>query len=132
MPQAARTRKKPRARFKGVIRIEIMRIIWNIHTQTKSKEKAERILFKVAEALNVETGPIFVEKKGDGGCLCVFSHNLNSENLEECVYESFVMAQRIGYSWSLNGNIEEEIDLWSEKLQLPGIKAINAACNRNV
>lgn len=118
--------------MRGVIRISAMRLIWCIYTETKSKEKAGRLLKKIAELLEVELGATSIQKNDKGGCSCVFSHKLNCAGWGDNAYECLRFAQRIGYSWNLYGDIEEEVDIWSEKIKLPGIVSIHGTCTKNV
>ena len=109
-----------------------MRIVWAIYTETKSKEKAKIILAKISKMLEIELGDTIIQQNDKGGCSCVFSQIISSENWKESVFECLSIAQKVGYFWSVSGNIEEEIDIWSEKIKLTGVKAINATCEKNV
>jgi len=115
-----------------VIRIEIVDVTWTIFTETKSKKKAERILKRFISLLGIEGGEIEIEKRDDIGCSCYFSHDLESENWPYTVIECIVLAQKVGHSWSILSDINEEIDIWSEKIKLTGVDSIHGMCVKNV
>ncbi|MES9980562.1 MAG: hypothetical protein ABW107_17660, partial [Candidatus Thiodiazotropha sp. 6PLUC5] len=86
---------------------------WKVFTEANTPEKAKKVLKRVVDKMAVTHSNESVEPYHKGGFVCTFEITSNAQNWSEVVIESLSLAQRVGRGWVLYGNIENEIDAWS-------------------
>lgn len=100
-------------------------IILAVFTDASTEQKAENILSKLIEHLGLKTEVKHIEAYSKGGYQCTLNIEHSVEDWQQAVYECLIIAQAIGYSWTITGNVTEEIDLWSNKTKFSGITSFH-------
>lgn len=104
---------------------------WKIYTDAGSPEKAQGIVSAAIEKLSVATNDLKIERYHKGGFVCSFVSSSSSTSWPEVVLEAVKNAQTIGRNWLLTGDINNELDLWSNESSVIGIKSINLIVDAN-
>ena len=102
-----------------------------VFTDAMTAEKAEKILFKVIEKLSLAECETNIEPYNKGGFVCSFSISSSIESWSEVVLSAINSAQLIGRSWLLTGDINNEIEMWSNESPIIGVKSINVFVSAN-
>ena len=87
---------------------------------------AEKIINKVIAQLYQENDLKSIQTTANH-CLQII---IEGESWEACILKTMILCQSIGYEWALTGSILHEICLWSTKLKISGIKAIDISCEK--
>jgi hypothetical protein len=107
-------------------RLDLMKIWWRLYTNCTS-QKAARIVsskhFAQAGLRNAQINDMAAHE--EGGFVATCTTELSPTSWPELVFEALSVSQRVGHSWSLSGNIAEELDIWSSKSRIPGIVSIH-------
>lgn len=95
---------------------------WKISTNTKIKEKCQKILKQVIAKLgrlptDVEFEPHWDTKEYSVSFTLLFDRNTK----EELIFELIKSGQLIGYYWELNGSIESQTAAYSRESSISGI-----------
>lgn len=98
---------------------------WKIFTDANTVEKAHKVFQKVITQLEVECTLQGIESYHKGGFVCSFSSVTEVSNWPQVVFDALSMAQRIGRSWVLSGNLPEEVDAWSNASSVVGVQNIH-------
>ncbi len=98
---------------------------WRIFTDASTPEKAKKVMGWVVAKLAVSYREEKVEPYHKGGFVCSFEVTPNGRVWPEVVIESLALAQLIGRSWVLSGDIENGIDVWSNDSSVRGVQNIH-------
>lgn len=98
---------------------------WKIFTDANTPDKARKVLGWVIDKLSVQYTGSNIEPYPKGRFVCAFEVASSKSSWAEVVVESLALAQKVGRGWELNGNIEEEIDAWSNDSSVNGVKNIH-------
>lgn len=94
-------------------------------------EKAEKILSKVMEKLPLTEFEVSIEPYHKGGFVCSFSISSSIESWPEVILNAINTAQIIGRSWLLTGDINNEIEMWSNESPIIGVKSVHVFVSAN-
>lgn len=108
-----------------------MNIIWKIFTPANTAKKAGTVLNKVIDALEIKYDLPNIEPYHKGGYVCSFVIEEESNNWAEIVYKTLQQAQIIGRSFSITGNINKELDLWSNESLIVGVESVHICTTSN-
>ncbi len=102
-----------------------MRATLKIWTDAKSKVAAERILERAVQQLGfmlLDSTTEFYPKTEGYICLCGLE--IDCTAWESCVVETIALGQRLGYAWTIFGDIRQEVRGWATEARVVGVKAI--------
>lgn len=102
-----------------------------VFTDATTAEKAEKILSKVMEKLSLAEIEASIEPYHKGGFVCSFFTSSSIESWPEVILSTINTAQIIGRSWLLTGDINNEIEMWSNESSIIGVKSINVFVGAN-
>jgi hypothetical protein len=97
--------------------------ILSFHLEATSQKSMNNVFNKIKNKLekefnliivNIDDNQFYVEKIFD--------------DWKQCVYEMIVLSQRLGREWIINGIIQHEICLWTNKPNIVGVKCIEINC----
>lgn len=108
---------------------EIVQI--KVFTDAAAAEKAEKILSKVMEKLSLVECETNIEPYHKGGFVCSFFISSSIDSWPDVVLNTINTAQIIGRSWLLTGDINNEIEMWSNESPIIGVKSINVFVSAN-
>jgi hypothetical protein len=98
---------------------------WTIFTNASSEKAAQKIAYWALEKLKKPDVNIEMFSDVTHGFYCKFIISTSNKSWSEIILESLVMAQLIGKNWVLSGDIESELDAWSNHSNITGIKSIH-------
>ena len=97
-----------------------MKLTITLVLKTEETEKALRVISKLNQIIQADAPEL--EKYHKGGIKAVLSKDLHEVLWPNACISTMSTAQLFGRSWTLIGNIEEEISLVSEMFSVPGIE----------
>ena len=102
-----------------------MRSLWRTWVDAKTKDKSLRVFKEFRRYLGVEPQKQSIEPytKTDG-FVVDFEVELRSTAWSDCVCEVIEMGQRVGYDWTITGDVRYDPSGWSNKARISGIRAI--------
>lgn len=103
---------------------------WRIYTDTKRPEDAQYMAMKVQAQVVRDFTDIKIDDYHKGGHVVTFDISHEFEAWQAVVCDVIGCAQRMGRGWSISGFIDEELDLISNDLSIPGIKMVSCFCAR--
>lgn len=103
---------------------------WRIFTDTKTPEKALKLITKLKTRLDREPADVRVEPYHKGGHVVSLDLSHDAERWNDVVVDILTCAQTIGFGWSLSAFVQEEIELTTTHTSVAGIKMINCFCAR--
>ncbi|EKP05152.1 hypothetical protein LEP1GSC018_2653 [Leptospira kirschneri str. 2008720114] len=88
---------------------------WKVFLKVNKKEKAFRILSKIEKSFGYEIVSFTYEEYWKDKSLyeANFRIYLNSKNIENAVFQSLLLSQKLGFDWSVVGPIEIQLNQWS-------------------
>jgi len=98
---------------------------WRIFVDCKSSASASALASKLFQLASRTPGSIAVEPYHKGGHLITAATVLSETSWPHCVLESLSLAQRVARGWSITGNIQEELDAWSNESSVSGVTSIH-------
>ena len=98
---------------------------FKIFADVNTSDKARKVLHKVLTLLESDYSDEEVKSYHKGGFICSFTIALQTDNWPQSVFQALLMAQKIGRSWVLTGNIAEELDAWSSEPSVVGVQNIH-------
>jgi hypothetical protein len=100
-------------------------------TEAKSEEKALRVFERVRHNLGREALDRSVEPYPKiAGFVVAFWIELESQAWNDSVVEVIALGQRVGYQWTLSGDILTDTDGWSNKPSVSGVSSIQWMLDR--
>jgi hypothetical protein len=106
-----------------------MKAHWKIWTLATTEEKALRVVNRVAAQLGHPIQELAVEPYHSGGFVAVFVTLHSGPKWSDFVFEVIELAQRIGYSWTLTGDVRQQLDGFSNKPASPGVTSAQFICD---
>ena len=104
---------------------------WKIFTNAEDFKKAGKVLKWVLDQIGSEYDLPNIEEYHKGGFVCSFKIEEVSTEWERVVFSTIEKAQLIGRSWSLNGDIDSELDLWSSESTISGVSNMQVSICKN-
>ncbi len=108
-----------------------MSIYWKIFTDAGSKEKAEKVANATIKTIGVIGGNVDVNPYHKGGFTCSFESDSESGEWGSIILKTISLAQNIGRSYILNGDISVELDMWSNESSVSGVTNIQVIARKN-
>lgn len=102
-----------------------------VFTDATSTEKAEKILFEVMEKLSITECETNIQPYHKGGFICSISISSSFGSWPETVLSTINIAQLIGRGWLLTGDINSDLEMWSNESPIVGVKNINVFASAN-
>lgn len=106
-------------------------IDWKIFIKTGDAGKANRVFKAFTNLLNKDYDQKDIKPYHKGGFTASFITTIPKTGWEEVVFEALRLAQKVGRSWIITGDIETELDVWSNNPKLSGIDGIHVIVLRN-
>ncbi|MBN2733187.1 MAG: hypothetical protein JXR26_12220 [Balneolaceae bacterium] len=97
------------------------KITWKIFTNAQTEEKASQVIENLLDQLSVDYSNLEIKPYHKGGFTGTFCHPAGADTWSEAVIETLANAQQIGRSWILSGDIEKELDAWSNNSSITGV-----------
>ncbi len=111
--------------------IMAIRSFWRMWTEAKSEEKALRGFELVRGKLGREALDQSVEPYPKiTGFVVAFWIELESQAWNDSVIEVIALGQRVGYQWTLSGDILTDTEGWSNEPTVSGVRSIQWMLNR--
>lgn len=104
---------------------------WKIFTNSSTEEKAKKVFNAFSKTIAIQCGNLIIEPYHKGGYTCSCTIKLKATEWPEATLEALTKAQSVGRSWVLTGNIETELDAWSNEPCISGIQNIQLALIKN-
>ncbi len=101
-----------------------MSIYWKIFTDAGSEEKAEKVASTTIKTIGVIGDNLDVNPYHKGGFTCSFESDPETSEWCNTVLTTISLAQNIGRSYTLNGDISSELDMWSNESTVSGVTNI--------
>ncbi|RDH82833.1 MAG: hypothetical protein DIZ80_11210 [endosymbiont of Galathealinum brachiosum] len=101
-----------------------MNIHLKLFTNTNNEDKTKKLFSKFINNLNCEYVNLNIEPYHKGGYICSFEIKTTKEKWPEVILYSLSKAQIVGRGWAIHGNIETELDAWSNEATISGIESI--------
>lgn len=107
-----------------------MKIVWKFWSDASNESKAGKHLQQVKSRFEVETSNETLEPYHKGGFVFSFETLSLANNWGSFVIETIAMGQKLGRGWTLNGNIYDDPDGWSNESNISGITSMQWMCLR--
>lgn len=112
--------------------LEHSTIYWKIFADARSPEGARRVSERVGKALDAVAQSMTVEPyPKTGGYTIAFESPVESRDWPDMILQVLNRAQRIGYQWTLNGSILEELDIFTNRSSISGVRLIQCRVRRS-
>ena len=104
---------------------------WKIFTDANTKNKANRVLSRFISELDINTNSSKVEPYHKGGFICTFDSDITFPSWQDNIFLALQLAQKVGRGWILTGDINNEVDAWSNDSSISGVTNIQlqVSCN---
>ena len=107
------------------------RPFWKMWTEAKSEEKALRVFERFRRNLGREARDWSVEPYPKiAGFVVAFWIELETQTWNDSVVEVIALGQRVGYQWTLSGDILTDTDGWSNESNVSGVRSIQWMLDR--
>lgn len=103
---------------------------WRIYTHARIAEKARKLIPQIEAALGTDCLEVSVKPNPEGGHIVTFATRHVHSIWSEVVVEVSTCAQRLGYGWSLYGEISKGLDLHTATTRLSGAEFVHCVCMR--
>ncbi|MCA9170866.1 MAG: hypothetical protein KDB23_24490 [Planctomycetales bacterium] len=103
---------------------------WRIFTDTKTPEAARRVIARLQARVDRSFGQMTVNDYHKGGHEVTFDFEHEIDDWASTVYDVISCAQQMGHGWSINGSIEEELNLTGTVASISGVKMVSCYCPR--
>jgi len=108
-----------------------MKVNWRVFANVSNEKKAEIVLKKFLKQLDESTNEAQIESYHKGGFLLTIKTISKQENWAEVVLDLLISAGQIGRGWLISGDIQHELDLWSNEPRITGVQSVHLQCDRN-
>ena len=98
---------------------------WKLFTSAKSAKSAGKVMQRFIDAMQCEYEEPNIEPYNKGGYVCSFSVGPVATLWPEVVVEALSKAQGVGRNWMLSGDVESELDAWSNESNISGVDNIH-------
>ena len=102
-----------------------MKIHWSVFTNVKTMAKAEKLAEALIEEMHFASTSPMCEIYHNGGFRCQFDTPLSAENWQKAIFLSLWQAQQIAQGWRISGDIEHELEAWSDDCNFVGISNLH-------
>jgi len=100
-------------------------VLWKIWTRTNTEKKALEVLSRVLKLMGKPAQIISIEPYPKiNGYVIRFSIELETENWNDQIIESFRIGQCAASGWCLTGNVIDDPGGWASKVSDSGVEAI--------
>lgn len=107
-----------------------MSIYWKIFSDARSNDKAFKIAKSVITSIGVSHTDLIIEPY-KGGFTCTFKTKVSTTNWSNVVLQTIELAQNIGRAFTLTGNIQTELDMWSNESSITGVTNIQVLVEKS-
>ena len=112
-------------------RIQIMER-WKFHIEGKSENAARRAVNSIAQAFDTSSTEFEYKPYIKGGYEIILNRNSIDADWSQQILSLIEQAQSISNAWQLLGNIEESIELISNKISITGFVLAQVSVERSV
>jgi hypothetical protein len=105
---------------------------WVLRTNAKNEKNASVLLNRVAKILEVAPARKCFTPNGAQGFTIEWSVIHNRENWSDTVVDALQLAQRIGSSWVITGDIAQQCHAWSNRSRVAGVQLIQWSVKRHL
>lgn len=102
-----------------------MNINWKIFTDTTTEDKTKKVFLRFVEKASGEYADLKIESYHKGGFVCSFTMPLVTTSWPDAILETLLKAQMVGRGWTISGDIDKELDAWSNETAMPGIRSLH-------
>ena len=102
-----------------------MNIEWQLFTKDNSEDSINKIFDSVTKKINIPVSKSKIESSKERGVIIELTTPISEESWSLAVVRALAIGQKIGRAWHLSGNIEIEVDAWSNESEIPGITALH-------
>jgi hypothetical protein len=106
----------------------IFKIYLAFHLEANSPKSINNVSNKIKKILTNELNLTAVNIIKDN----TFYIEKEFDEWENCIYYIIELSQNIGREWIITGTINYEINLWTNKPTIDGVKAIEINCDNNI
>ena len=106
-----------------------MKSVWKFWCDAKRDVGATKLLHRVQSRLQVEVSDESIEPYHKGGHVVCFTVNHATADWKEFIFEVIQFGQRVGYSWTLSGDVQAQLDGWSNRVAVSGIQSMQWMCH---
>ena len=99
-------------------------VVFKVVVDCKDEKASNNVLLRIEGLLEREALGVRIEALHDSGHVIHFGVELMSTTWETAVFESLVLGQRLGYGWTLTGDIETDLCGYSSKARISGVTQI--------
>jgi hypothetical protein len=97
---------------------------YKIFTDCSSKEAAAKVAKRYFSTIGSEPSTLTIAPYHKGGFLIAGAIPISAHNWPEVIFEALSIAQNVGRAWVITGNIDEELDAWSNDSAISGVSSI--------
>ena len=108
-----------------------MKIHWKIFTNTNNEDKTKALVARLVNKNKDEYSDLKIELYHKSGFVSHFTTPLASSKWSEVIVESLSKAQVVGRSWIVTGNIETELEAWSNDSSISGVENMQISIEKN-
>lgn len=102
-----------------------MEIDWHFFTNDDAEDTVNEISAAVIKKMGIPVSTPKIEPYENFGVIIKINSPVSVDSWSSAVLDALVMGQKLGRSWHLAGNIEQELDAWSTESIIPGITQIH-------
>ena len=102
-----------------------MKVLWRIFTNCNSDAATTKVVSAHFQSARIEASDLTVTPYHKGGFLVTASTEHLVETWPCFVVDTLSLAQKTATGWILTGDINQELDAWSNSPKTPGVSAIH-------
>lgn len=106
-----------------------MNAYWKLWCNTTNEQKALRVANRVAKRLDYPIDELAAQPYHSGGFVATFVTRHSTRQWSRFVFEVIGLAQRIGYFWTLYGDVNQQLDGFSNKSSVSGVTSAQFICD---
>lgn len=103
---------------------------WVAFSNASTMSKASVVFHRLGGGLPQQSAPIEIASYHKGGYRAEFTQDFDARNWHEAVFRLIQSAQSIGNGWQILGKIENELDLWTNKVSVVGVTSLGVTMKR--
>ncbi len=102
-----------------------MNIEWQLFTNVNSEVSVNKIIKAVTKKMSVPISESKTDPNNNDGFIINLTTPIDEDSWSSAVVKSLAVGQQIGRTWHLAGNIENEVDAWSNDSVVSGITSLH-------
>ena len=107
-----------------------MVVYWRVFVDCKASASASSLSSKLFKLVSRTPTSVAVEPYHKGGHVITATITLVETSWPNCVLEALSLSQKVARGWSITGNIEEELDAWSNESSVSGVTSVQVQLAR--